>query len=100
VDAVGWLKENTTTVDNWKGPYMHEAEQLDPWGNPYYVTVEEFGDADDDVGTADVEVAIYGVCAGANGAIDIADRLQPAATFDTGLVPSPGTDDDIVIRLK
>jgi hypothetical protein len=87
-------------VTGWAGPYLSEEELLDPWDHPYYLTVEDFGDDDADDTNDDVELAIYGVCAGANGAIDIADRLQPAATFDTGLVPSPGTDDDIVIRLK
>jgi len=31
-------------VQNWKGPYLKQGVPLDPWGNPYMITLDLNGD--------------------------------------------------------
>jgi type II secretory pathway pseudopilin PulG len=80
------LTNNVAGRANWKGPYLAKEELEDPWGNPYYVTVEA------DVSGA--QKAVFGVCAGADGQLDIT-RVQPYDDFDISTV-----DDDYVIRIR
>jgi Tfp pilus assembly major pilin PilA len=87
------LTKNGASEANWNGPYLAEEELLDPWGNPFYVTVDATWDDDADGGTTpEVTAAVFGVCAGSDGDLNVI-REQNYDNFDPG-------SDDFVIRIR